>query len=69
MKTAELEVEIIYYTEHAVLCTDGDKQFWIPRSLIHSDDNDDDAFDAAADTESCITLRVALWFATKEGLV
>lgn len=69
MRTAELELNVLHYTERAVLCTDGDREVWIPRSLIDPDDNDDDTFDDAIDTESCVTLRVALWFATKEGLV
>lgn len=54
----ELDVETLRETEQAVLFTDGDEQFWIPKSQMEEWPEEGDSGVAI----------VAEWFAEKEGL-
>jgi len=56
---AEIDVETVHETDEAVLFDDGDKKFWIPKSVMED----------WPDVGETGTAMVALWFAEKEGLV
>ena len=64
MKYVEIDLDIVAMTDGAVLCDDGDDEYWIPRSCI--EDGEDIDYD---DIEKTLTLNVAEWFAEKEGLI
>lgn len=55
-----LEVKIDQKKYEAILFTDGDEEFWIPRSCIEDMDHI---------RKKDYTVQVHRWFAEKEGLV
>lgn len=61
-KFVEVDCEIKHATPNAVKVSDGDKEFWIPRSQI--DTPDDEII-----VGQHMNLLVAEWFATKNGLI
>jgi len=58
---ADIDIDgVKHTTATAVLLIIEDKDCWVPLSVIHPDDDD---------LRTLKTVRVALWFAEKEGLV
>jgi len=55
----EIDVETLFETDQAVKFTDGDREFWIPQSLM-------DDWPGVGESG---TATVAEWFAEKEGLI
>ncbi len=56
---AEIDVENIYETDDAVKFDDGDKEFWVPKSVMED----------WPDKGQTGTALVAIWFAEKMGLI
>jgi len=54
----EIDFELIYETDMAVLITDGDKKDWVPKSCIEDGQN--------FDYENEETLNMAVWYAEQE---
>ncbi len=55
----EIDVETVRETDAAVLFSDGDSHFWVPKSVM----------DEWPEEGESGTAMVAEWFAVKEGLV
>lgn len=60
-KYTEMDLEVKYQTEKAILVTDGVKEGWLPKSTI---DNVDDIEEGV-----CSNLLVADWILEKDGWV
>ena len=60
-KFEEIDVEIKFITEKAILIDDGMIQKWIPLSLIKSEEK--------LEKGMTTTISVCEWFLEKEGLV
>lgn len=55
-------VDIRHTTEDAILVSDGDREVWIPKSLVESPEIDELIVGASID------LVIPDWLATREGL-
>lgn len=58
-KYVEIDVETITETDMAILFHDGDRQFWVPMSVVED----------WPELGESGTALIAEWFAEKEGLV
>ena len=58
-KYVEIDVETIHETDEAVLFNDGDKEFWIPQSVMED----------WPDKGETGTALIIEWFAIKEGII
>lgn len=58
----ELSVEIRQATDLAFLVFDGDKEVWVPKSLIEEPDD-------LKISDKCQEISVPVWFAEREGLI
>ena len=65
METVELDLEVVCTTDLAVLVDDGDREEWIPRSVIEEPDWED-IKDSAGST---IMITMSEKFAIKKELV
>lgn len=61
-KFVEVDCDVRHATDSAVKIYDGDRELWIPRSQL--DTPDDEII-----VGEHMTLLVAEWFATKNGLI
>lgn len=64
----EIEVTIKWWSSRAILANDGDKEEWIPRSLIKTPLDDAEIMNAI-NNEKSVTIEVELWFLEKRGWV
>lgn len=61
MDFCEVTCDIIHETEKAYLIDDGDKQVWVPKSMV---DHNDYAVESKA-----VTMSIATWIAEEQGLI
>ena len=67
-KYIELELEIIFRTDIAMLVCDGDNEVWIPYSLCRTE-YDGDVFKETYETGQVYAIRIAEWKARDVGLI
>lgn len=60
----EIDVEIRYETEHALLVFDGKTEAWIPKSQVS-----DECVESKNGKDVITSIFIPEWLATKKGLV
>lgn len=55
----EVDVDVVHETDEAVLFSDGEEKFWVPKSVMEE----------WPDVGESGTALIAEWFALKEGLI
>ena len=61
MEYAEISYEYVHQTDEAVLISDGDDEYWIPKSCIENIND--------VDLKLGETINIEEWFAIKIGLI
>ena len=62
-KDVDISVEVKHETKAAVLVTDGDKEVWLPKSLIK------EGFELTYIKDKVIELTLPEWLCLKNGLI
>lgn len=68
-ETISVEVRSFSHTGKAILCHDGDREVWIPVSLIEDQQEFLNEVEGKVGTGACIDIKVEEWFLLREGLL
>ncbi len=61
----DITVSFVFETAKAVKYTDGEKEFWVPKSQM----GDDGTVQVETNVDGTLTLTAPEWWLTREGLV